>query len=184
MATNQNTDASNNPYLYGANADATNVASLYAQGELGATFYDQGNKYQRVKLDSGATAANPVGVVAAGQTAFWISKANKLVTNDKRLAGGTGASANASRNFIAGIFRNAVMAGNYTDILQKGNGVQVASDTTGAIGDYAVSDATASTARVTAVANGTAPTVETVGLIRAVAANSLITVDVDIAAVD
>lgn len=190
MPTNQNIASSNNPYLYGANADATNVATLYAPGELGVVFFDQGNTYQRVQLDSGATVSSPVGIVAVGQTAYWRSKVNKLVTNDKRLAGagttvnGVGAGANGSRNFIAGIFRNAVTAGNYTDVLQKGNAVQVASDGTGVAGDYAVSDATASTARVAAVANGTAPTVQNLGLIRAAAVASLITVDVDIPSVD
>lgn len=185
MAANQNVQSSNNPFLYGANADATNTATLYAPGELGVVLYDQGNTYQRVQNDSGATSATPTGIVAVGQTAFWKSKVNKIVTNDKRFAGGgAGVSANASRNLVAGIYRVAATAGYYVDVLQKGNGVQVASDATGAIGDYAVSDGTAATARVAAVANGTAPTVQIVGLIRAVAASSLISVDVDIPSVD
>lgn len=174
---------STNPYLYGANADATNTATLYAPAELGVTFYDQNNKYQRVRCDSGATSATPTGIVAVGQTAYWKSKVNKIVTNDKRFAFG-GASGNASRNGIAGIFRVAAIAGYYVDVLQKGNGVLVASDGTGAVGDYAVSDATAATARVAAVTNGTAPTVQNLGVIRAVSASSLISVDVDIPAVD
>ncbi len=184
MAINQNVQSSNNPYLYGANADATNTATLYAPGELGVVLYDQGNTYQRVLCDSGVTSATPTGIVAVGQTAYWKSKTNKIVTNDKRFAGGSGFSANASRNMIAGIFRVAATAGNYVDVLQKGTGVQVASDGNGAIGDYAVSDATASTARVTNVSNGTAPTVQNLGIIRAASANSLISVDVDIASAD
>lgn len=177
-----NVSSITNPYLYGANADATNTPALYAPAELGAVFYNGGNRYQRVLCDSGATAATPTGIVVVGQTAFWISKINKTVTNDKRFALGAGTT--GSRNAVAGIFRNAVTAGNYTDVLDKGNGVLVASDGAGAIGDIAVSDATAATARVTNVTIGTAPTVQSIGLIRAVAASNLITVDVDIAPVD
>lgn len=183
MAQVTNVSSITNPYLYGASADVTNTPALYAPAELGAVFYNSGNRYQRVLLDSGATAATPTGIVAVGQTAFWVSKINKIVSNDKRLALTTGGST-ASRNAVAGIFRVAATAGNYVDVLQKGNGVLVASDGAGNPGDLAVSDATAATARVTSVTIGTAPTVQTVGLIRAVAASNLISVDVDIPQVD
>ena len=182
MANNTAVGFTTNPFLYGANADATNTATLYAPGELGAQFYNQSNKYQRCLLDSGATSATPTGAVAVGQTLFWKSKLLKTVTNDKRFALGNGTT--GSRNAVAGIARVAATAGYYVDVLQKGNGVQVASDGGGAIGDIAVSDSTAATARVTNVTIGTAPTVQPLGLIRAVAANSLITVDVDIAGID
>lgn len=180
---NPNIQSTINPFLPTGNPDTTNVATLYAPGELGQVFLNQGNTYQRVQLDSGATSATPTGAVAIGQTLFWKNKANKLVTNDKRFAGG-GASANASRNFVAGIARVAATAGYYLDVLQKGNQISVASDGNGAAGDYAVSDATAATARVTNVSNGTAPTVQNLGLIRGAAANNLISVDVDIPSVD
>lgn len=183
MAQNTAQPTIQNPYLYGANADATNVATLYAPGELGAVFYNQNQKYQRVQLDSGATSANPVGAVAVAQTMFWKSKINKIVTNDKRQTLG-GVTAAGSANAIAGILRVAATPGNYVDILQKGDGVSVASNGSGAVGDYAISDTTTSTARVTNTAAGTAPPSQNLGLIRAVAANNLITVDVDIASVD
>lgn len=182
MAQTTNTPSTTNVYLYGANADATNTATLYAPAELGQVFYNQNQKYQRVQLDSGATSANAVGVVAVGQVAFWISKLNKLVTNDQRMA--LGGNPTAARNAVAGIFRVAATAGNYVDVCQKGNGVSCASDGAGAIGGIAVADSTASTARVTAVTIGTAPTVQALGVIRAVSANNLITVDIDIASVD
>lgn len=191
MSVNTQQPSSQNPYLYGANADATNTATLYAPGELGVVFYDGNKKYQRVQLDSGATAANTVGVVAANELAYWVSKVKKIVTNDARFAGaGSPNTANytitaaESQNFIAGIFRNATTAGNYTDVLQKGDDILVASNGSGSIGDMAVGDTTANTARVTVTAAGTAPVSQTVGVVRKVSAGGNITVDVDIASVD
>ena len=72
MAQTTNVGFSINPYIYGANADATNVATLYAPAELGAQFYNSGNKYQRVQVDSGATSATPTGAVLATQLAYWV----------------------------------------------------------------------------------------------------------------
>lgn len=100
-----------NPYMPQGTPDLTNAATpVYAPGELGCVFSDQntGGEYLRVLLDSGATAANTVGVVQAGQLAFWKDQPNALVTNDKRMcdAGPSGAI-----NRVAGIFQLAVTAG-------------------------------------------------------------------------
>lgn len=189
MSQNTQQPTSGNPFLYGTNADATNTPTLYAPGELGVGFYNQNNRYQRVLSDSGATAATPTGAIASGQVAFWVDKTKKVVTNDQRFAGvgspATQATNAGARNLVAGIFRNATTPGNYTDILQKGNGVLVSSDnTTGAVGDTIVADGTASTARVTPVAIGTAPTVQELGIQRALPASNTVAVDVDIASVD
>jgi len=74
------------PYMpQGTSAQTNAPTPMYAPGELGCAFYDPdtGNTCLRVKLDSGATAANTVGVVAAGQLAFWKDQVAGIVTNDK-----------------------------------------------------------------------------------------------------
>ena len=100
-----------NPYMPNGTPDLTNSPSpYYAPGELGYAFSDQntGGEYLRVQLDSGATAANPVGAVAAGQLAFWKDQSRSIVTNDKRQCdvGPSGAI-----NRVAGVFQLAVTAG-------------------------------------------------------------------------
>lgn len=97
-----------NPYMPNGTPDKTNSPSpYYAPGELGCAFSDQntGNTYLRVQLDSGATASNTVGVVAAGQLAFWKNQSTNTVTNDKNQCdvGPSGAI-----NRVAGIFQAAV----------------------------------------------------------------------------
>jgi hypothetical protein len=94
------------------------------QGELGKAYDWNDRAYQRVKLDSGATASNTVGAVAANQLAFWKDKSQYLVTNDKRFAL-QGAVANSFANNVAGIFRSAVPAGYYCDILIRGRNIAV-----------------------------------------------------------
>jgi hypothetical protein len=52
-----------------SSVEAFNASTLYKQGELGArTATTNGKEYQLVQLDSGATSANTVGIVAVGQT--------------------------------------------------------------------------------------------------------------------
>jgi hypothetical protein len=176
-------------WLPTGNPDTTNISptdfnSMGGQpGALGTTFEAvfPGRSYQRIVLDSGATAATPTGVVAANQLAYWKDKANYIVTNDSRQAMGGGAAANAAfRNFVAGVFRTAVTAGYVADVVQRGQAISVVSDGNGAIGDTAVCDTSTTTCRVTAVTAGTAPTAESLGIIRAAAANSVISVDLDI----
>lgn len=156
-----------NPYMPQGTPDKTNAPTpVYAPGEIGCAFNDQdtGGSYLRVLLDSGATAATGVGVVAAGQLAFWKNRAANLVTNDKAQcdAGPTGAV-----NRVAGIFQLAVTAApgvNGTDgqplqymtdlvIQKKAYPIQV----TGSIvaGGVAIADTTASTARAISAATVT-----------------------------
>lgn len=142
------------------------------------------NAYQRVQLDSGAVAANGVGVVAANQLAYWKNKSTYTVTNDFRQANanGTGiATANSGfRNFVAGIFRSAVTAGNYCDILQRGQRISIATTGSPAAGDVLVSDTTASTSRAAVVAAGTAPGVKALGIATGPAVANVTPADIDI----
>ncbi len=97
-----------NPYMPQGSSDLTNAPSpYYAPGELGCTFVDPitGRRCLRVQLDSGATSANTVGVVAKGQLAFWKDQNAALVTNDKNQCdvGPAGAI-----NRVAGVFQLAV----------------------------------------------------------------------------
>lgn len=174
-------------FLSTGNPDTTNDATLYAPGELGAVFdFNPGvnaRTYQRVKLDSGATSANAVGVVAANMLAYWKDKTQKIVTNDTKQAAGASV-ANGFGNNVAGIFRFAVTAGNYCDILKTGNGINVASDGTGGAGATAIADVTASQARIAGIAVGTAPTYQPLGVIRVAAVANIAVVDVDIPNLD
>lgn len=174
-------------YLTTGNPDTTNDLALYAPGEIGACFdFNPGinaRTYQRVQLDSGATSANAVGVVAANQLAFWKNKSTKTVTNDSRQAAAASV-ANGWANNVAGIFRTAVTAGYFCDVLKTGNGINVASDGTGGAGATAIADITASVARIAGIAVGTAPTYQPLGIIRVAAVANVAVVDVDIANLD
>src|SRR5438132_1497108 len=123
-------------WLPTGNPDTTNITSadfnsLGGQpGSLGIRFEASppDRAYQRVQLDSGAVAGAPSGVVAANQLAYWKDKSRYLVTNDAVQANAATAQATTNsgfRNFVAGIFRSAVTAGNYCDILQRGRGISV-----------------------------------------------------------
>lgn len=154
-------------------------------GELGGrtelTQTGTGTKeYQKVQLDSGATSATGVGAVAAGQLAYWKDKSKYLVTNDWTQAIGGQSANSAFRNEVAGVFTNAVTAGNYTWIQQKGNTTVLKSvSSTGVAGYWVVGDTTASTAQVALVAAGTAPTVQPLGKNNSVGA-TLTTLNVDL----
>jgi hypothetical protein len=81
-------------------------------------------------------------VVAAGDLAFWKDKAPYLVTNDIAQAlGAVEATNNNKRNFVAGVFLNAVTAGNYCWIQQGGRAnVLAASGGTYNVGNIAIAD--------------------------------------------
>lgn len=170
------------------NISATDFNSLGGQpGSLGAEFEatPADRSYQRVQLDSGATASTSVGVVAANQIAYWKDKSQYLVTNDVAQANAANmqgvAMANSGfRNFIAGIFRSAVTAGRFCDILQRGRNINVKTTGTVNAGDYVVSDTSTSAAQGVAVTAGTAPTCRTVGVCSIAAAANIAQVDVDI----
>lgn len=136
-------------------------------GELGGHIMVRGSdeEYQKIQLDSGAVAATPTGVVAAGQLAYWKSKGpNYIVTNDFRVAiGGESASTNNKRNAVAGVFTAAMTAGYFGVIQVGGNYPTVVTDggNDGKAGDYVIASATS--AQADAMAAGTAPTNTTIG---------------------
>lgn len=138
-------------------------------------------EYQKVLLDSGATSATAAGALAAGQTLYWKSKPNYLVTNDATQAIGGQSANSAFRNEVAGILTcTAPTAGNATWIQQKGNNTVVKSKSlTGVAGYWIVADTT--TAQVDIVATGTAPTVQPLGKNNTVgAAQTVLNVDLDV----
>ena len=166
-----------NPYMPQGTSALTNAPTpFYAPGEIGCAFYDPdtGNACARVKLDSGATAATPIGAVAAGQLAYWKDQANAIVTNDKRFCD---AGASGAINRVAGIFQLAVTAGGgvngtdgqplyyVCDIVINSKSFNVASDGSALVGAQATADTTANTARVTYTTGvNTAPVSQVVGV--------------------
>jgi len=97
------------PFMPNGSPDKTNSPSpFYAPGELGYAFADQntGLEFLRVQLDP-ASSTGTVGAVAAGQLAYWVNKAQAIVTNDKA-ASDVGAAGAINR--VAGVFMTAVSA--------------------------------------------------------------------------
>jgi hypothetical protein len=152
----------------------------YAGGDLGVSFDLNDKAYEIVDDDSGATSATPVGAVAANQVAFWKDRANRIVTNDNRMAIGAAAQC---FNFVAGIFRCAVATpgagGTLVCVLTKGYNIPVASDNSGTIGLALYADATASTARLTSTAPQTYA--KAIAVARGSGGAGSINADVDIA---
>ena len=164
-----------NPFMPNGTPNLTNSPTpAYAPGEIGCAFNDQntGNTYLRALLDSGATSANTVGVVAAGQLAFWKNQAQSIVTNDKNQCdvGPSGAI-----NRVAGVFQTAVTAapgvngtdGNpvmyVCDLLIKGNGNVAAASAL--VGAQATANTTANHADVVYTTGvNTAPVSQTLGV--------------------
>lgn len=166
-----------------SNADWTSVAGQ--SGQLGVVHEYNERTYQRVRLDSGATSATPTGAVAANQLAFWRYQGDSTVqpytvTNDRRFAMNLGTATNAYANFVAGIFRMAVTAGNFCDILVKGSNIACADGgNTFAAGEtiFAELDSAAAVNR-TAVA--TMPSYLTLGRARGSASGGNVNCDIDI----
>ena len=150
-------------YLIGGDPDTENNPDLYAPGHLGIAFEHRGRSYQFVKHDSGATAATSTGVVAANDLAFWKSKTAYIVTNDQAQASGA-AVANAWRNQVAGVYRNAVTAGQYCCVLQRGVAIPV-NATGGGEGQTAIANS-GSDADVTFESVGTQATYQPLGIAR------------------
>lgn len=173
MSTTTNNDA---VYIRNGNPDTLNVASTGVRpGDVGRAWTDPaGIRRQLIKLDSGATAATPVGVTAANQLAYWKDKSASLVTNDVRMG-------EAQHNGVAGVFTAALTAGQYGCILKRKRGASVKA--TGAayvVGDTAVSNTATPVADVMRVAAGTAPTSQKVGDVIAVAAGGNVTLNIDL----
>lgn len=186
-------------YIVTGNPDTLNVSptdytSLGSNpGELGQTFISNQNRgYQLVQVDSGATAATPTGVIAAGQLAYWKDRSVYLVTNDSRMAIG-GQTSQGFANEVAGIFRNAVTArdtvngiGTVCAILQQGNGVNVATPTTltsANFGDAVVANTSTPRANATNSAAGTAAPNRQLGTWVGASASSLAAADINIVTV-
>lgn len=177
-----NTNRKQTAYVVTGNPDTLNITSadwdLQNPGQLGMAFDANDRAYQFVQVDSGCTAATAVGVVAANEIAFWKDKDQYLVTNDRAQAIG-GSVANAYRNQVAGIFRNAVTAGRYTAILQRGDNIPVREvNSAGGIGQHLIAEA-AATAGVAFDALG-ASTYQQIGVARAAGTGVFVLADVDI----
>lgn len=186
-----------NPFMpNGTSAKTNSPTPFYAPGEIGCAFYDPmtGFTNVRVRLDSGATASTPTGVVAAGQLAFWKDRANNLVTNDQRFCDAA-ATTSGFVNRVAGVFQTAVSTAPGTndstgqpvtyvcDLVILGQNVNVWTKANSAtIGAQAVCDTTAATAQVAALATATtAPTSQVVGVFRSsTITNNLAPVDVEL----
>jgi hypothetical protein len=157
-------------YFEGGNPDTWNESSLYAPGMLGNSISWRQKEYQIVQLDSGATASTDVGAVVANDLAFWKDPDNYIVTNDAPQALG-GQTTNAWRNFVAGVFRYAVTAGNYCAILQKGDNIPVNGAAGGGVGQTVIANS-GSDADVTFVAVATASTYRPLGIAREATADT------------
>lgn len=175
---NQNPTA----YVYTGNPATVNTTTLYKPGELGSRLVADGKEWQLVQLDSGATAATSVGVVAATQVAFWKQKSIYLVTNDL-VQSGASTGGTADRNLVAGVFPAAITAGNYCYVQQQGAATVLAASG-GTWADAVVAIANSGTAAdITSIAAGTAPTYIPLGVVRSGRASTTVTVDLNIPAV-
>lgn len=169
---------SGTPDTYNEAVSSTPGANLpYAGGETGMSFDWNNRTYEKVQLDSGATAATPTGVVAANQLAYWKDKSIGLVTNDRRVAQNNSV-ANASGNSVAGVFRNAVTPGNLCCILTTGTGIPVKAGTVTGAGQLLTSDVDANGPQCVGVAVGTAPGYQTIGKSLAAAGGGNVSADV------
>ena len=178
-------------FMQGGNPDTVNVSlssppvpgsfTPYAPGDLGTTFEYQDKAYTPVIVDSGATAATPTGTVLANQLLYWKDKANRIVTNDHRVALG-GQTTNAWRNFVAGVARVAVGApgtgGNLIFMLVRGYNIPVLSNATGGIGQVASADST--DGQVIGTAVGTMPGYLALGVERSAVSSGSVNVDLDV----
>ncbi len=123
-------------------------------------------------------------MVAANQLAYWKDKSKYLVTNDAAQANAAVGLATANsgfRNFVAGIFRSAVTASNYCDILQRGRAISV--KTTGApvAGDFIIGDTSQTAAQgIPTIAGATQLACVRIGVAAGPAVANVTPVDVDI----
>lgn len=166
------------------NISPTDMASLGGDlGSLGLKFEANNalRTYQRVQLDSGATAATPAGAVAANQAAYWKDKTAYIVTNDSRFAMAGAAPAGAFRNYGAGVFRMANTAGYYCDILKRGQNIPLKDGgNTFAAGEIVILENDTSAAAFDRLDIGTAASSQQIGVARGAAAGGNVNVDVAI----
>lgn len=175
----------------GPNPDDTNITiadwdSVAGQrGQLGVVHEYNERTYQRVKLDSGATSATPTGAVAANDLAFWRYQGDSTVqpytvTNDRRFAMNLTEATAAYANFVAGIFRNAVTAGQYCDILVKGSNIACADGGNSFAAGEEIFAELDSAAAVNRVGVGTATSYLCLGRARGAASGGNVNCDIDI----
>lgn len=162
-----------NPNTWHGNTEGLGGSGLKAPGELGGVLPWDGDQYQLVKMDSGATSATATGVPAAGQLAFWKDRTNYVVTNDSRFADAAHVPANQfprdHRNSVAGVIEMAVTGGEFFFVHQKGLSNVKNSDSP-APGDVLVAK-TGTAADAAKVAAGTAPTCQVVGQVTSATAS-------------
>lgn len=143
-------------YLQSGDPETENVATLAYPGQLGIRFtiihpqravtgVEEGRskRYQLIRTDSTMTVAP-----FKGATAWWADKAQYLVTTNA-----------TNRNRVAGVFQNAITPGNFGCVQIEGPATTKLLDAdmaAVAIGDYIIPSAT--NAKATRVAVGTAPT--------------------------
>lgn len=173
-----NTNRDQTAYVPTGNPDTWTEQTLTRPGELGKTHDFNDRTYQRVQLDSGATSSSSVGVVAANQVAYWKDKTKYLVTNDVNQA--LGVASSAQMQFAAGIFRSAVTAGYYCDIVVRGRNIACADDGSPGVGETIIADATSGQARVKGIALGTASTHKVLGYCRTASSANVSYNDIDI----
>lgn len=180
-------------WLPTGNPDTTNISSADFNsmggqpGSLGIKF-EAGNPartYQRVQLDSGATAATPAGAVAANQLAYWKDKSAYIVTNDSRFSMGGSGAGGGYRQYVAGVFRLAATAGYYIDICKRGLNIPVADGgNTFVAGDTVIAEADTTAAAANSINVGTAITSQVLGIARGAQSGGSVNVDLDIAGDD
>jgi len=177
-------------WLPTGNPDTTNISptDMASQGGRPGSIgvqHESGNparSYQRVLLDSGATAATPAGVLAVGDALYWKDKNTYTVTNDSRFAMG-GSAVSTYINYGAGVAMFAGTAGYYIDVVQKGLAIPCADGGNSfAAGDSVILEANTADSAFDKTASGTAPVSQKIGVARGAAANGLVSVDVDILA--
>lgn len=156
-----------NPNTWHGNTDGLNGSGLKAPGDLGSVLPWDGDQYQLVKMDSGATAATATGLPAAGQIAFWKDRNNYLVTNDSRFADSAHVPANQfprdHRNSVAGVVNMAVLPGEFFFAHQVGL-TNVKTSASPAAGDV-LSAGTGTNADCTSTAAGTATVSQRVAVV-------------------
>ena len=166
-------------YMSTGNPDTINVTELGRMGELGQAYDWNDRGYQLVKVDSGCTASTGTGVVAANQLAFWKDRSQYLVTNNSPQAL-FGVVADSYRNNVAGIFRNAVTAGNYTHILIRGRNIAVKEAGSATQGMLLVANTSSVAADSLGIAVNTAATNQLLGVVRTATVTTTCYADVDI----
>lgn len=156
-----------NPNKWHGNTEGLNGVGLLEPGEIGGVLPWQGEQYQLVKMDSGATASTATGIPAAGQVAFWKDRTNYIVTNDSLQADAASIPAGTitrdARNSVAGIIEMAVVGGEFFFVHQKGNS-SVKTATSPNVGDQ-LSANTGTAADATSTAAGTAVPAIRIGVV-------------------